>query len=95
MITFIARMTVKEHCEADFIALIRQLTEKVHQHEPDTTAYQFYRLREPHRFAVLESFTCEEAESSHQNTPYFKQLAPAIIDCLDGSYVREYLDPIE
>ncbi|TVQ48978.1 MAG: antibiotic biosynthesis monooxygenase [Gammaproteobacteria bacterium] len=93
--SFISRMTVKSEKEAEFIRLAKALTEKVHAHEPDTLIYQFYRLREPHRFAVVESFTSEQAEHEHQNTEHFKALAPGLVDCLDGPYVREYLDPLE
>lgn len=93
--SFISRMSVKPEKEADFIRLAQALTEKVHAHEPETLIYQFYRLREPNRFAVVESFTSEQAEQDHQNTEHFKALAPGLVECLDGPYVREYLDPLE
>ncbi len=93
--SFISRMTVKPDKEAEFIRLARLLTRKVHASEPDTLIYQFYRLREPNRFAVVESFTTEQAEHDHQNTAYFLEIAPGLVDCLDGPYVREYLDPLE
>jgi quinol monooxygenase YgiN len=96
MMTFLARMKVKEGMEADFIRLAKALTEKVRKHEPHTTAYEFYRLRdEPRAFAVYEQFSSEAAEESHRNTPHFFELAPALIECIDGEYVREYLDPLE
>jgi quinol monooxygenase YgiN len=93
--SFISRMSVKPEKEAEFIRLAKLLTEQVNASEPDTLIYQFFRLREPHRFAVVESFTSEEAEHAHQNTAHFNEIAPGLVDCLDGPYVREYLDPLD
>jgi autoinducer 2-degrading protein len=96
MMTFLARMKVKEGKEADFIHLANTLTEKVRELEPETTAYEFFRLRdEPRSFAVYEQFMSEEAEEAHRNTTHFGEIAPDLIDCIDGTYVREFLDPME
>ena len=96
MMTFLARMKIKEGKEADFIRLAKALTEKVHENEPETTAYQFFKLRdEPRGYAVYEQFFNEEAEEAHRNTAHFNQIAPDLIDCIDGTYLREYLDPLE
>ncbi len=96
MMTFLAKMKVKEGREADFVRLANALTEQVRANEPETLAYEFYKLRDEERgYAVYEKFTSEEAEQAHQNTPYFAELAPDLIDCLDGTYVRTYLDPLD
>lgn len=96
MMTFLAKMTVKAGREDEFVRLAKQLTEKVHANEPDTLAYEFYKLRDEERgYAVYEKFSSEEAEQAHQKTEYFSELAPPLIDCLDGPYVRTYLDPME
>ena len=96
MMTFLARMKVKEGREEDFVRLANALTEKVRASEPDTTAYEFFRLRdEPRAFAVYEQFVSEAAEEAHRNTPHFNEIAPELIDCIDGTYVREFLDPLE
>ncbi|MEM9305446.1 MAG: antibiotic biosynthesis monooxygenase [Pseudomonadota bacterium] len=95
MMTFIARMKIKPEMETEFIRLARELERHVHANEPDTLYYEFFRLREDLSFAVIEKFTDEAAEEAHQNTPYFKELAPPLIECLDGTYVREYLDPLD
>ena len=95
MMTFLARMKVKEGREEDFVRLANALTEKVRASEPDTTAYEFFRLRdEPRAFAVYEQFVSEAAEEAHRNTPHFNEMAPELIDCIDGTYVREFLDPL-
>ncbi len=96
MMTFLARMKVKEGKEEEFVRIAQLLTESVRANEPETTAYEFFKLRdEPRAYAVYEQFTSEEAEEAHQNTPHFHELAPGLIECLDGAYVREYLDPLE
>ncbi len=91
-ITFIARMTVKPGREKEFIAHCRELERHVREHEPDVLAYEFFRLREPNRFAVLESFADEASEHRHMSSAKLAQLAPKIASCLDGTWEREYLD---
>jgi autoinducer 2-degrading protein len=96
MLTFLARMKVKPEKEQEFIRLAKDLTREVHDKEPQTTGYAFYKLRdEPLGYAVYEQFVNEAAEEAHLTTPHFKRIAPDLIECLDGTYVREYLDPLE
>ncbi|MFK7956309.1 MAG: putative quinol monooxygenase [Lysobacterales bacterium] len=96
MITFLSRMTIKAEKKAEYCELVEKLTAAVHANEPDTLQYKFYKLRDdPLGYAVFESFVDEAAEEKHLNTPHFKELAPPMIECLDGPYVREYLDNIE
>lgn len=96
MMTFLARMKVKEGKEAEFIRLANALTVKVRESEPETTAYEFFKLRdEPRAYAVYEQFVSEEAEEAHRNTKHFLEIAPDLIECIDGTYVREFLDPLE
>ena len=94
-ITFVSRMTVKAGKEAEFERVVRALTADVRKHEKDAIYFEFFRLREPRRYAVLESFPSEEAEHAHMATPWLAEHAPAIIDCVDGTWEREYLDPFE
>ena len=96
MMTFLARMKVHAHKEEDFKRLAAVLTEKVHALEPETLNYQFFKLRdEPLSYAVYEQFSSEDAEEAHRNTPHFAELAPDLIECIDGTYVREFLDPMD
>jgi len=96
MLTFIARMKVKPEKEQDYLRLVQQLSDEVRAHEPETTIYQFFRERgKPLHYAVIEQFSSEASEEAHRDTPHFHRLAPPLIDCLDGTYVREYLDPIK
>jgi len=92
---FIARMKVKEGKEAEFERLAGELTEQVHAHEPDALRYEFFKLKdEPLGYAVLEQFKSEAAEEAHRETPHFLKIAPPLIECLDGTYVREFIEPL-
>ena len=93
-ITFIARMTCKPGRQRALVELCHTLERHVHANEPDTLAYEFFKLREENRFAVLESFLDEAAEKHHASSAVLAELAPRIADCLDGSWVREFFDVI-
>jgi quinol monooxygenase YgiN len=94
-ITFIARMTCKPDKRAEFVRLCRQLENHVRANEPDTLAYEFFKLRDENRYAVLESFRDEAAEHRHMNSAVLGEVAPKISACLDGTWVREYFDGLE
>jgi len=94
-VTFISRMTVKAGREGEFVDHCNRLAAKVRASEPRTLYYEFFRLREPRLYAVIESFADEAAEQAHMSSPLLVEHGPAIIDCLDGPYVREYLDPFK
>ncbi|MDJ0656408.1 MAG: putative quinol monooxygenase [Xanthomonadales bacterium] len=96
MITFLSRFNVKPDKEAEFLDLVEKLSAAVHANEPGTLQYQFYKRRDhPVGYAVFESFTDEAAEEAHMNAPHFAEFGPPMIECLDGEYVREYLDPVK
>ena len=94
MHTFIGRMKVKAEKEQEFIRLAKQLTEATLKHESDTVlAYEFFKLKDEELgYAVFESFVSEAADEAHQQTAHFLEIAPALIECLDGTYVREYFE---
>lgn len=94
-ITFIARMTCKPEKRLEFIALCRTLEEYARANEPGTLAYEFFRLREENRYAVLESFRDAAAEHLHMNSKMLAETAPKISACLTGTWEREYFDEIE
>jgi quinol monooxygenase YgiN len=93
-ITFIARMTVREGREDEFVGYCRELIAHVRANEPKTLMYDFFRLREPRRYAVLESFADEAAEHAHMGSAKLAEIAPKISACIDGTWVREYFDPL-
>lgn len=93
-ITFIARMTVKPGREAEFAGYCKELERHVRASEPDVLAYEFFKLREPNRYAVLESFRDAGSEERHMHSAKLAEVAPKIAACLDGTWVREYFDAI-
>ena len=76
-ITFISRMTIKPGREQDFVDACNELTAQVKAHEPDVIYYEFFKLREPRRYAVLESFPSEEVEHAHMNSASLAAIGPA------------------
>ena len=93
-ITFISRMTCKPDKHPQFVAACRRLEEYVRSNEPDTLMFEFFKLREPDRYVVLESFRDEASEHLHMNSKMLAEVAPTISACLDGTWVREYFDPL-
>lgn len=93
-ITFIARMTVKPGREKEFLGYCRALEDHVRANEKGVLAYEFFRLREPNRYAVIESFADEASEHQHMSSPVLADLAPKISGCLNGTWEREYFDPL-
>lgn len=94
-ITFIARMTVKPEKRPEFIRLCCQMQEHVRASEPEVLAYEFFKLREENRYAVLESFPDEATEHRHMNSKALAEIAPKISACLNGTWEREYFDGLE
>ncbi len=92
-VTFVSRMNVKEGREAEFVRRCTALAEVVHRTERETLYYEFFRLREPRRYAIIESFASAAAEAAHMNSQAVAEHGPGILDCLVEPYVREYLDP--
>lgn len=88
--TFLARFKIKPEKEQEFVALVGRM-EEISKHEPDTLDYQFFRLAEPDMFAVYERFTSEEGDLAHQQNPLNVALIDAMVACMNGGYVREYL----
>lgn len=93
-ITFIARMTCKPERQQEFVGHCRALEAHVRANEPGTLMYEFFRLREPNRYAVLEAFRDEASEHRHMGSQVLAELAPKISACLDGTWVREFFDPL-
>lgn len=93
--TFIARMKVFPDKETQFIEVCERMEKAVADNEPDTLIYKFYRLREPNAFAVIESFADEAGDETHQASEHFQAIVPAMMECIDGTYTREFLDPLK
>lgn len=91
--TFLSRFKIKEGREAEFLTLIPKMEANAAE-EPGTLAYQFYRLDEARAFAVYESFVDVAADQAHMANPASADIMAGMIDCIDGTYTREYLLPL-
>lgn len=88
--SFLSRFSIREDRQDEFIALAREM-EQLSKQEPGTLAYQFFRLGEPGKFAVYESFVDEAADQQHMDYDHNKPLIEKIIGCMEGTYERELL----
>jgi autoinducer 2-degrading protein len=88
-------MTCKPDKQQEFVSYCRHLQDYVRENEPGTLMYEFFKLREPDRYVVLESFRDEAAEHLHMNSGPLAEYAPKISACLEGTWIREYFDPLE
>jgi autoinducer 2-degrading protein len=93
-ITFLSRMTVKAGKEAEFERIVMELQRRVHAEEKGFVYFEFFKLREPRRYAVLESFPDEATEHAHMNGKILAAVVQDIIACVEGTWEREYLDVI-
>ncbi len=84
-ITFVSRMTVKAGKEAEFERIVRGLTADVRRHEKDAIYFEFFRLREPRRYAVLESSASEAAEQAHMQSPWLAGVLDGLVACVEGT----------
>ncbi|MEZ5499893.1 MAG: antibiotic biosynthesis monooxygenase [Steroidobacteraceae bacterium] len=94
-ITFVSRMTVKKGREAEFVRICKELAAITQEREPYIIWFEFFKLREPQRYCVVESFANEEDEHKHMSSSWLADYGPRIADCVEGTWVREYLDPFE
>lgn len=88
--TFLSRFRITPEKETDFVALARRMA-ALSKDEPETLAYQFYRLTKPGMFAVFESFRSEDGDKAHQERPENAAIIADMVTCMDGTYHREYL----
>ena len=96
-ITFISRMTIKDGKEAEFIKACKELTADVAKNESpaQTMWFDFFKLRDgERRYAVVESFADEAAEHAHMASPWLASRIQTFVGCVDGTWEREYLDPL-
>jgi autoinducer 2-degrading protein len=91
-ITFVSRMTVKAGHEKEFERITSAMQQRVRATEANVIYYEFFKLREPRRYAVLESFPDDAAEHAHLQGALLAEYGPGIVACLDGTWEREYMD---
>ena len=74
MIGIIATIKIKEGCEADFEAVVKELVAAVHANEPGVNFYSFHRGSEPCTYIVMEQYKDEDALKAHGASAHFKEI---------------------
>lgn len=78
MVVLIAKNTVKEGLEQDFLRLARQMVAKTRQ-EAGCISYELLQDQEDARvFFFLETYADERAVALHRASEYFQTLVPQI-----------------
>jgi quinol monooxygenase YgiN len=76
----VARLTVKEGKEADFLKIALPLVEATQQEEGNLY-YELYRSpRDPKIFIFYEEYTDDSAFNVHSDSEHFKKFAAALQD---------------
>ena len=93
-LTFISRMTVKPGREEEFVRVCKELTAKVLANETPIF-YEFFKLREPRRYAVLESFSERGGRARAHGDAVARRARARHHRLRRRHWEREYLDPFE
>lgn len=92
MLTFTAKLTVKEGCEDEFERMMRMAVPKVRE-EPGNHAYIFHRSTEnPRFFMFYEVYEDENALTAHR--AHLKEMGIDLSALLDGSPVLEFYEKL-
>jgi quinol monooxygenase YgiN len=89
----IFKLRVKEGRDREFVDRVSAYAEIVRRTEPGTLYYEYYRLRVPHWYVVVECFADQAAEDFHMTSAALAEYAPGIVDCLAEPFIQEHLDP--
>jgi quinol monooxygenase YgiN len=92
MLTFTAKLTIKEGQEDEFERVMRMAVPKVRE-EPGNHAYVFHRSTENARvFMFYEAYEDEDALTAHQ--AHLKEMGIDLRALLDGSPTREFYETL-
>ncbi|GIX47658.1 MAG: hypothetical protein KatS3mg131_1869 [Candidatus Tectimicrobiota bacterium] len=90
MLTFIAKLTVKPGCEAEFERIMRAAVPKVRE-EPGNHAYLFHRSTEnPRVYMFYEEYDDQAALDAHR--AHLKEMGIDLRGMLEGPPVLEFYE---
>ena len=70
-ITFVATVTIEPEHEAEYVALVTAMAEKIQVNEPGTTLHVLHRHpTEPHTYVAVERYRDTDAVTAHAESPY-------------------------
>lgn len=92
---FIAKLVVKEGCEAEFERLQDELARLTEEHEPGTEVYDVIRHQEsPRTYVCYARFKDQAAFDEHQASSFHERLVPPILDCLAEDMELSFYDGV-
>ena len=92
-IGIIATLTVSPGKEAEFEAILAELTARVHADEPGNLFYGgFHSPDNPQHYKVLEHYRDKAAADAHFETVHFKAAGEKLGACLAAPLHLVYLD---
>ena len=93
MITFLARMKVKEGIEPDFVRLQTELSKLAHSSEPGLLVYDVIRHTEnPSTYVVYARVKDQAAFDFHQEADFHQRLVPLILDRVEGEMDLQFFE---
>jgi quinol monooxygenase YgiN len=93
MIGMLIRLKVLEGKVAEFETLVSTLVANIHANEPEPKMYEVRKVKDqPRTYVYFIAFKDQTASDTYANAPYHRNVAPAIMACLDGDPVYETLE---
>ena len=93
MATLLARVTIKEGCEARFEEVARQMYERTHADEEDVHRYEYWRGAEPRTYYCIESYADVVGFLKHQSSAHHHHFGPDFRELIEA-ITMEWVDPI-
>lgn len=91
-VAIIATLKVLEGKNQEFETIIKELEQKVNEHEDGCDFYRVNKsFTDSQIYVVLEQYASNEALEAHAKTDYFKSLGKAMAPLLDGKPQIEML----
>ena len=96
MLGLVVHFDVIEGKQAEFEAVLGEVTALVRKNEPGCELYSLARKRGSHtQYAMIERFRDDAALATHQSAAYAQNARPRIDACLASKPTVEWLDVIE
>lgn len=95
MITFIAHVPVSAKNGPAFEEIMRYVSAKVREYEPDVLYYAFAKsVNVPNTYVVIEVYRDRAAQAAHMQTEWVKASIPKTIPLYEGKIdIKEYVSP--
>ena len=95
MLAVIARLKVIEDKTEHFLAVMKELSQKVHTEEKGCLQYQLCRARDGNNFVMIERYADKTALKIHGETPHFIQAQAEFAKCLAARPEIEIFSVVE